>query len=330
MAGERTEQQAAEGHDGLEGHRVHAQHAAPHAGIGHALQDGVGGAHLDGQAQADEDHEEQAQRHTAAVGQADQRQAGHAAQGRRDEGQTLDRFAARHIEGAGQGPDPREGEHQALGAGVAFQHIPREDGDDRAVAHREKHEHTQVGDQPADRQAAPGIAPACPDLGQDGRPAGFEGRIADPDGQQRGDHRQIGYGVDQKADALSEGHDHRPADGGPHQAGGIEHGGVGGDGVGQQAALGNQVQHEILPEGRVNALHDPLPQRQHDQRPPALRVDVSAQHARGQQAGLQHEEGLREDQGFAPVPAVRPGPGEGTHEQRGDHAQKSDQTQQEC
>ncbi len=120
--------------------------------------------------------------------------------------------------------------------------------------------------------------------------------------EQRGDDGDVGDGVDEEAESFADVVDQEAGGGGADRAGGVHHGGVEGDRVGEILPVLHHLDGEGLAGGHVEAVDQALTKCKRDDLPDFDMGECE----QGQRERLQAGKDLGDDQELAFVPAVRP------------------------
>ncbi len=145
-------------------------------------------------------------------------------------------------------------------------------------------------------------------------------------GGKRGDDGNIADSVDKEAPALTGGGDEQARQRGTDEAGGIDHRGVDGDGVGEIGAVADHLDHEGLAARHVKGIDDAL---HHAEGEDFANGDAVVEREPGERERLHHGKGLCPKKDFATVNAVDEDASEGREEEGGNLAGEANGAQKE-
>jgi hypothetical protein len=167
-----------------------------------------------------------------------------------------DDAASRQVQHAGHGAGARCADEQAQGARVAAQQIAREHRHQRSVRRCHEADEGHQPDQVAARCEVPGEAHGLRQSAQPVLHGAARPRSLQPHGGERGQHGEVGRGIEQEAPSLAGcGQDEagqRRAD----QPRGVHHQGIQRDGIGQVLAGAHHFQQKSLPKRRIEGVND--------------------------------------------------------------------------
>ena len=143
--------------------------------------------------------------------------------------------------------------------------------------------------------------------------------------QQADDHRNVTHAVGEEAPAFADGRHRDAGDGGPQNAGAVEHGGIQRDGI-DQVFRHHHFDDERLARRNIKRIHHAQQRRQQHDFP---HLDVSEQGQRRKDEGEQHRGGLRGNHGAMPAVTVREQSPQGSEEEHRNLPREPHQPQQQ-